>query len=181
MHDYCPPLSNQVLQGDSWLADVVPSILGSESYRDNGALFIVWDEGDEDSLGAAPIGMILLSPLAKGGGYASTNVYTHSSLLRTWQEIFGVGPLLGDAVNARNLADLFLTIKLSCIQKETGGRMELTACGVQPGRTNIFLASTNLVDWFPISTNIAISNEVSITDYTAKEGHPRFYRVFQTP
>ena len=32
---------------------------------------------------------------------------SHSSFLRTMQEIFGVGPFLGDAANADDLADLF--------------------------------------------------------------------------
>ena len=33
--------------------------------------------------------------------------YTHSSDLRTMQEIFHVGPFLGDAANATDLSDLF--------------------------------------------------------------------------
>ena len=32
---------------------------------------------------------------------------SHSSFLRTMQEIFGVGPLPGDAANANDLSDLF--------------------------------------------------------------------------
>jgi hypothetical protein len=48
---------------------------------------------------------VVLSPLAKPGFQNSTK-YTHSSLLRTLQEVFGV-PLLGDAANATNLADFF--------------------------------------------------------------------------
>src|SRR5579862_1890993 len=51
--------------------------------------------------------MIVLSPLAKGGGYSNTVHYTHSSTLRTLEEIFNVGPLLGDAANATDLGDLF--------------------------------------------------------------------------
>jgi len=35
--------------------------------------------------------------------------YTHSSTLRTLEEIFGVTPLLGDAANATDLGDLFAT------------------------------------------------------------------------
>ena len=33
--------------------------------------------------------------------------YTHSSTLRTLQEIYGVGPFLGDAAAPTDLADLF--------------------------------------------------------------------------
>ena len=53
----------------------------------------------------------MISPRAHAnvGGfpYASPVFYTHSSDLRTMQEIFRVGPLLGDAVNANDLSDLF--------------------------------------------------------------------------
>ena len=50
--------------------------------------------------------MIVLSPKAKAG-YSNSLAYSHSSTLRTMQEIFGVTPLLGDAANATNLSDLF--------------------------------------------------------------------------
>jgi len=42
-----------------------------------------------------------------GVPYGSPLNYTHSSFLRTMQEIFGVGPWLGDAANANDLSDLF--------------------------------------------------------------------------
>jgi hypothetical protein len=88
------------------LSSEVPRILGSDAYRTGGALFILWDEGDSDSDG--PIGLIALSPFAKGHGYSNSIPYTHSSLLRTLQNIFHVGPLLGDAANATDLSDLFV-------------------------------------------------------------------------
>ena len=51
----------------------------------------------------------MLSHDAKGGGYSNTIHYTHSSTLRTIEEIFGATPLLGDAANATDLRDLFTT------------------------------------------------------------------------
>ena len=51
--------------------------------------------------------MIVLSPFAKGSGYSNTIHYTHGSALRTFEEIFGVTPLLGDAANQTALKDLF--------------------------------------------------------------------------
>jgi hypothetical protein len=97
---------NSVKNGDSWLKSEVPVILASDAYKNGGVVFITWDEGEGDSDG--PIGMIVLSPNAKPG-YSSSVRYTHSSTLRTLQEIFGVRPLLGDAANANNLSDLFST------------------------------------------------------------------------
>ncbi len=98
--------SNRVLFGDTWLSTEVPKILASQAYLNNGALFITWDEG---ASGDGPIGMIVLSPKAKGGGYANTIPYDHSSTLRTVEEIFGVSPLLGGAANATDLRDLFVS------------------------------------------------------------------------
>lgn len=106
MHDTCAPLNDSVKQGDTWLAQNLPAILNSQAYQTGGIVFITWDEGEG---GDGPIGMILLSPSAKGGGYSNTIHYTHSSLLRTLQEIFGVTPLLGDAAQATDLSDLFTT------------------------------------------------------------------------
>jgi len=93
-----------ITAGDRWLSQTLPAILNARAYRDNGAVFITWDEGASGSDG--PIGMIVVSPLAKVG-YANSIYYTHSSTLRTMQEIFGLRPLLRDAANATDLSDLF--------------------------------------------------------------------------
>ena len=95
--------TGELRRGDDWLALWVPRILASPQYKEGGAIFITWDEGEP---GDGPIGLILLSPFAKKG-FASEEHFTHSSLLRTLQEIFGVTPLLGDAANAKDLSALF--------------------------------------------------------------------------
>lgn len=88
---------------DAWLSREVPKIFASSAYKNGGALFIAWDEA---GTGDGPIGMIVLSPFAKTN-YSNSIHYTHSSTLRTLQEIFGVAPLLRDAANATDLSDLF--------------------------------------------------------------------------
>ena len=111
MHDSCAPVSNQILQGDTWLSREIPRIMNSSAYANNGAIFVLFDEGT--GTGSTPIPMILLSPLAKGNangnGYSNTIHYNHSSLLRTLQEIFHVTPMIRDAANASDLSDLFVT------------------------------------------------------------------------
>jgi hypothetical protein len=107
MHDPCAPISDAIKQGDTWLQNNVPAILSSPAYKNGGALFIIWDEGEHSTDG--PIGMIVLSPYVRGHGYSNTIHYTHSSMLRTLEEIFGVSPYLGDAANATDLRDLFRT------------------------------------------------------------------------
>ena len=106
MHSSCAPLNDNVKQGDVWLSTEVPKILASQAYTHKGVLFITWDEAET---GDGPIGMIVLSPVAKSGGYSNRIHYTHSSTLRTVEEIFGVSPLLGDAANATDLRDLLVS------------------------------------------------------------------------
>jgi hypothetical protein len=104
MHDVCLPSTDRIRQGDDWLARTLPMITGSRAYTEGGAIFILWDEGDS---GDGPIGLIVLSPLAKGNGYASSVRYDHSSTLLTLQEIFGILPPLRNAAQATDLRDLF--------------------------------------------------------------------------
>ncbi|HEU5334527.1 MAG TPA: alkaline phosphatase family protein [Terriglobales bacterium] len=104
MHDRCPPVNNEIAQGDRWLAANLPIILNSKAYREGGVVFITWDEA---ALADGPIGMVVVSPFAKGQGYANSIHYTHGSTLRTIEEIFGVSPFLGDAARESDLRDLF--------------------------------------------------------------------------
>ncbi|MDQ6654301.1 MAG: alkaline phosphatase family protein [Verrucomicrobiota bacterium] len=99
MHD------GTIAQGDTWLSQAIPRIMQSAAYQNNGVIFITWDEGAGSSDG--PIGMIVLSPLVKGGGYHSALHYSHSSTLRTVQKIFRLRPYLGGAATALDLSDLF--------------------------------------------------------------------------
>ena len=96
--------TDSVQNGDTWLSQNVPQILASAAFRNNGLLLITFDESEG---GDFPIGLIALSPKAKGNGYTNRIAYTHSSTLRSVQRIFGVTPLLGDAANATDLSDLF--------------------------------------------------------------------------
>jgi hypothetical protein len=179
MHDDCDPLYNRVLQGDNWLASEVPKILASQTYKNGGALFITWDEsfGTDER-----IGMIVLSPLARGGGYSNTLYYTHSSTLRTFQEIFHLAPLLSDAAHAVNLSDLFAPpFEISRIVDVPGAGAQLTAIGVTPGRTNFVEASTDLSNWVPISTNRVMTNTFDVVDPGSTNFPLRFYRLVQLP
>jgi phosphatidylinositol-3-phosphatase len=101
-----------IKQGDDFLAKVVPMIMSSQAYQNDGAI-IIWNDETEGSNAddfSHTIMEIVISPLAKGYGYASSLNYTHSSDLKTMQEIFQVGPLLGDAGTSTtlDLADMFL-------------------------------------------------------------------------
>jgi hypothetical protein len=92
--------------------------MASHAYQDNGAIILWWDESESDGITGDhaddfthTIPEIIISKHAhtnqNGVPYASPVLFTHSSDLKTIQELFGVSPLLGDAVNANDLSDLF--------------------------------------------------------------------------
>ena len=100
-----------IAQGDNFLSILIPKIMASNAYKNNGAIVIWWDETEGGDSAAYTLSETILSPLAKGNAYNSTLNYTHSSDLKTMQEIFGVtgDGFLGDAANpnTKDLADFF--------------------------------------------------------------------------
>jgi hypothetical protein len=113
----------QIRAGDNAVSRLVPMIMSSRAYKDGGAIILWWDESESDGETgdnaddfSHTIGEIVISDLARanvnGLPYASTVDMTHSSDLRTMQEIFhvratGSSPWLGDAANANDLSDIF--------------------------------------------------------------------------
>ncbi len=85
---------------DAWLAATVPMILASQAWRDDGVLFIVWDEG---SGGDDRIPLVVIAP--KVAARRVTDPLDHYSLLATVEDVLGV-PRLGGAVGARSLDEL---------------------------------------------------------------------------
>jgi phosphatidylinositol-3-phosphatase len=107
-----------IRQGDDFLSQIVPVIMASAAYKNHGAIVIWWDESESDGVAGDTaddfnhtIGEIVISSRAhknvNGVPYASPFDYTHSSDLRTMQEIFHAEPFVGDAVNGNDLSDLF--------------------------------------------------------------------------
>jgi hypothetical protein len=111
--------SSQIAQGDNFLSIVVPQIMASEQYRNNGVIIIWTDEteGSNQNDFRHTLTEIVISSLAKGNAYCSTLNYTHSSDLATMQRIFQVtansdSGYLNDAANPSNPtpADLVRTV-----------------------------------------------------------------------
>lgn len=104
--DLCNDMHDQgcETQADGWLSREVPAIQDSAAYQAGGVIFVTWDEGGQ---GNEPIGMIVLSSLAKAG-YANNLAYCHASLVRTIQEIFDLKPYLREANKVADLSDLFV-------------------------------------------------------------------------
>ena len=129
------------------------------------------------------IGMMVLSPLAKGGGYYNTNHYTHSSALRTFQDIFGLRPYLRDAANAPGLDDLFNTNRFVFGTNFPSAPFGFTCTGLVPGQPYYLKAATDLATptWLTLSTNISSSGQFTFSDLDAANFSSRFYRLTVTP
>jgi hypothetical protein len=110
----------KILQGDNFLQEVIPVIMASRAYQDHGAIILWWDESESDGVaGDNPdnlthtIPEIIISrdahPNEGGVPFASDVFLTHSSDLRTMQEIFhATSPFfLGDAAHGNDLSSLF--------------------------------------------------------------------------
>ena len=117
--------ASSIRAGDNTLSRLVPLIISSKAYKDGGAIILWWDETEDDEKPgdnpddfAHTLPEIIISPLAhqnkNGVPYSNSINYSHSSDLRTMQEIFhvkatsGASPYLGDAANATDLSDLFV-------------------------------------------------------------------------
>jgi hypothetical protein len=99
-HD-CP-----VGTGDAWLRTVVPAITGSAAFRDNGVLFITWDEGSSNAACCSGswgghVATLVIAPNAISG-FRSGVAENHYGLLRTIEDGFRLSHL-GAAGWASNL------------------------------------------------------------------------------
>ncbi|TMG20824.1 MAG: hypothetical protein E6H99_07205 [Chloroflexi bacterium] len=87
--------------GDDWLRTQAGEITASKAWKDNGILFLVWDE-DDGSAG----NHVLMLVIAPGISHkTSATEYTHYSLLATIEDLMGVGRL-GAAAQATPMTDL---------------------------------------------------------------------------
>jgi len=82
---------------------------------------------------------------------------------------------------AIQLTDVFVPFALSSPKRSSLGHFRFTLTGVTPGRTNVIEASTNLLNWTAISTNVVLTNRFTFTDSGATGWDRRHYRAFQLP
>jgi hypothetical protein len=94
------PNANRTRAGDDWLAASLPALIDFVSAR-GGVIFITWEEGDKSST----LPFLAVGPGVKPG-YAGGVAYTHSSLLKTVEEMLGL-PVLPAVAGANDLGDLF--------------------------------------------------------------------------
>jgi hypothetical protein len=96
--------AEKVRNGDGWLQQWMPQILGSDSYKaGETAVFVLWDEySPVPNLFIAPSvhpGTVLPAPVDP----TADPVYSHYSVLRTTEELLGIPTYLGAADGAPSL------------------------------------------------------------------------------
>lgn len=152
-----------VAQGDNFVSIVVPQIMASQAYQNNGAIILWWDESEGGDTTGYTLGEIIISPFAKGNAYASSVVMSHSSDLRTMEELFGLGFLYNAIPSAETAA--------------TGGYNYITnvndlsdllqaapAIGVQqPAGINL-TSGVSVVNFGAASTGSSVTNTFVITN-----------------
>ncbi|HEX3393070.1 MAG TPA: alkaline phosphatase family protein [Acidimicrobiales bacterium] len=89
-----------VATGDTWLAGWLPRLVASPAYRSGTtAIFVAWDE-------STPMPSIVVSPHTVPGTVFA-GAMDHYSLLRTTEELLGIGDFLGHAARAPSLRPAF--------------------------------------------------------------------------
>jgi hypothetical protein len=91
--------SANIAQGDNFLAQVIPQIMASKAYQNNGVIIIWWDETEGGDDLTRTLQEVVISPLSKGNAYASSVPMNHSSDIKTIEEIFGL-PILNNPIPA---------------------------------------------------------------------------------
>lgn len=106
----------KIAQGDNFVARIVPLIMASQAYKDHGMIVLWWDESEDGDTSDFTLPFIIISRDAHanvgGKPFASSTQFSHSSTLRTMQEVFDVDPRsgypwLGAASTATDLSGLF--------------------------------------------------------------------------
>ena len=93
-----------VSTGDGWLKSWLPTILSSAAYlRGRTALIVTFDEDDRS--GNNIVSTIVVAP-SVGAGTTSGRAFDHYSLLRTTEEMLGLGQI-GNAVTAPSMRSTF--------------------------------------------------------------------------
>ena len=129
--------SANIAQGDNFLSLVVPQIMASQAYQNNGVIMIWWDETEGGDDASRTLMEAVISPLAKGNAYSSSVVMSHSSDIKTMEEVFSLpninNPIPAGETNnfgghnyvatSNDLSDLFVpgTIPTANLSVSPGG------------------------------------------------------------
>ncbi|HEU6448313.1 MAG TPA: hypothetical protein VFV23_07755 [Verrucomicrobiae bacterium] len=128
-----------IAQGDNFLSQIIPQIMASDAYRDNGMIIIWWDESEGGDNTNFTVPEFVISPLAKGNAYASTVPMNHSSDIKTMEEIFGL-PFINNPIPATETNSFGGYNNVAIVNDLS----DLFAPGTIPAPANISVTSVSL-------------------------------------
>lgn len=97
--------SCSIATGDAFLQSFIPTILNSAGWQQNGLLFITWDEGTSvpGDISGHHVATLVLTPQMTPG-FTSAVPHDHYSLLRTIENLWGLG-CLNNSCTANDLSE----------------------------------------------------------------------------
>jgi hypothetical protein len=138
-----------IAEGDNFLSIIVPQIMDSKAWKKNGAIVIWYDETEGGNTTDYTVPLVVVSRLAQGNAYDSTLPYTHSSGLKSIEELFGVygsgGAFLGDAntPGTNDYSDLLAPGALQTSTPEKNGQQGTGSIGAgTQGRSDVIVTVT---------------------------------------
>ncbi|MEI6076593.1 MAG: choice-of-anchor D domain-containing protein [Verrucomicrobiota bacterium] len=163
-----------VAQGDNFLSKIVPLIMASPAYQNNGLIVIWWDETEGGDTISYTIPEIIISSLAKGNAYVSTLEYSHSSDIKTMEEIFGMnflsnsipsgetrasGTGLNNVATVNDFSDLFVNLPSIRVQQPAGGTLVNGSATVDFG--SVIVGANTVARTFVVTNGGSVSLTVS--------------------
>ena len=94
-----------IAEGDTFLSTLIPRLVASKAWQEGSLLFLVWDEGADANSESNQVPLFVLST-GIPAGFKLNNAYDHYSVLRTIEDLWGLG-CLGEACNAKNIVESF--------------------------------------------------------------------------
>jgi hypothetical protein len=184
-----------IAAADNFLSIVLPQIMASRAYKNNGVIILWWDETESGDTSSYTIPEIIISPLAKGNAYASSVPLNHSSDLKTMEEIFHLpfanNPIPASETNvfgafnnvatANDLSDLFRSGVIPApasfsvtagdfVQEKSTQHLrqvvKIQNTGSTPASAPLFLALDNL------TPGVTLANADGVTGVLAPLGSP---------
>ncbi len=149
-----------VAQGDNFLSIIVPQIMASAAWTNNGLIIIRMDETEGGDSTSYTIPEILISPLAKGNAYASSVVMNHSSDIKTVEEMLGLsflsntipsgetaatGSGYNNVATVNDLTDMLQAVPVAGVQEPAGYRLTNGISMVNFGAAYVGAPITNVL------------------------------------
>ena len=147
-----------VAQGDNFLSIIVPQIMASAAWQSNGVIIIRMDETEGGDSTSYTIPEIAISLLARGNAYASSVVMSHSSDIKTMEEMLGLsflsnaipsgetaasGSGYNNVATVNDLSDMFQAVPVMGVQQPAGNALSNGVSTVDFGSDYSGTAVTN--------------------------------------